>query len=433
MRPSARPVLPAPRPDGGGLAYHRRVSAPGLLANRDFRRLWIAQAISLFGDWFTYVAVGTLALSESTGLYGVAAVLVAHTLPRAVLAPFAGRLADRRDRGAILVVGSLLRALVVLVMIALVGDAGSGTAVLAGLVFLRMALSAFTDPAASAALPQLVPTHQLGSANALLGATWSTIFALGVAAGGFVTAFVGPRGALAIDAATFVLAAALFATLPRLRPGERSDASASASMVVTPDFLAAWRRTWRDPALLHVALAKIPVALANGGGWVLLHAVAGQQSAVAVTLGVMHGVRGIGTGVGPLLWARVGRLRGTISGIHLGTAVTLAGVALFSAFDLPALLVVASVLWGLGMGATWVTSTTRLQLLTPNALLGRLAAIDLMAHTCAQCLGGLLGAVVADALLAPAGAGWFGAAGGLLAWGLLVLLVRARARRSSQP
>ncbi|WP_434416946.1 MFS transporter [Nannocystis pusilla] len=404
------------------------MSTPGLLANRDFRRLWIAQAISLFGDWFTYVAVGTLALSESTGLYGVAAVLVAHTLPRAVLAPFAGRLADRRDRGTILVVGSLLRALVVLVMIAVVGSGDAGTVALAALVFVRMALSAFTDPAASAALPQLVPAHQLGAANALLGATWSTIFALGVAAGGFVTAFVGPHGALAIDAATFVLAAVLFATLPRLRPGERTASDASASVVGPPDFLAAWRRTWRDPALLHVALAKIPVALANGGAWVLLHAVAGreQAGAVAVTLGVMHGVRGIGTGVGPLLWARVARLRGTVSGIHLGTAVTLAGVALFAAFDAPAVLVVASVLWGLGMGATWVTSTTRLQLLTPNAMLGRLAAIDLMAHTCAQCVGGLLGAVVADALLFPAGAGWFGAAGGLLAWGLLVLLVRTR-------
>lgn len=405
------------------------MSTPGLLANRGFRRLWLAQAVSLFGDWFTYVAVGTLALSESTGLAGVAAVLVAHTLPRAVLAPFAGRLADRRDRGVILVVGSLLRALVVLLMIAVVGSGDAGTVALAGLVFLRMALSAFTDPAASAALPQLVPAHQLGSANALLGATWSTLFSLGVAAGGFVTAFVGPRGALAIDAATFLLAALLFATLPRLRPGEPIASEASASAIDSPDFLAAWRRTWRDPALLQAALAKMPVALANGGGWVLLHAYAGLQGvgAVAVTLGVMHGVRGLGTGLGPLLWARVERLRGTVPGIHLGTAVTLAGVALFAAFDLPAVLVVASILWGLGMGATWVTSTTRLQLLTPNALLGRLAAIDLMAHTCAQCLGGLLGALVADALLFPAAAGWLGAAGGLLAWGLLVLLVRSRA------
>lgn len=410
------------------------MSAPGLLANREFRRLWLALAISLFGDWFTYVAVGTLALSDSTGLYGVAAVLVAHTLPRALLAPFAGRLVDGRDRGKILVVGSVLRALVVLVMIAVVGRDGAGATALAGLVFVRMALSAFTDPAASAALPQLVPAHQLGAANALLGATWSAIFALGVAAGGFVTAFVGPRGALAIDAATFVVAALLFATLPRLRPGEASAGDASGSMVA-PDFLAAWRRTWRDPAALQAALAKTPVALANGGAWVLLHAVAARQGAaeVAVTLGVMHGVRGLGSGIGPLLWARFTRLRGTVLGLHLATGVTLAAVALFTAVDAQALLVLASVLWGLGMGATWVTSTTRIQLLTPNALLGRLAAIDLMGHTIAQCIGGLLGAVLAETLLAPAGAGWFGAAGGLLAWALLTLLVRARTPAPQSP
>ncbi|MCY1054129.1 MFS transporter [Nannocystis sp. SCPEA4] len=404
------------------------MSAPGLLANREFRRLWLALAVSLFGDWFTYVAVGTLALSESTGLYGVAAVLVAHTLPRALLAPFAGRLVDGRDRRSILVAGSLLRALVVLVMIAVVGGEGTGATVLAGLVFVRMALSAFTDPAASAALPQLVPAQQLGAANALLGATWSAIFALGVAAGGLVTAFVGPRGALAIDAATFVVAALMFASLPRLRPGERTATSDASASIVAPDFLAAWRRTWRDPPALQAALAKIPVALANGGAWVLLHAVAATQSAadVAVTLGLMHGVRGLGSGVGPLLWARFTRLRGTVLGLHLATGVTLAAVALFTVVDSRALLILASVLWGLGMGATWVTSTTRIQLLTPNALLGRLAAIDLMGHTIAQCIGGLLGAIIADAALAPAGAGWFGAGAGLLAWALLVLLVRTR-------
>ncbi|MGB1013557.1 MAG: MFS transporter, partial [Nannocystaceae bacterium] len=85
-----------------------------------FRRLWLGDAVSLFGDWFSYVAVGVLALgSDASGgeLLAVAVVLVAHSLPLAVLAPLAGRFADRYDRRAIMVGASLLRGLAVLGMI----------------------------------------------------------------------------------------------------------------------------------------------------------------------------------------------------------------------------------------------------------------------------------------------------------------------------
>lgn len=416
-RPAARLAQAAP------LAYHRRVSA--LLADRGFRRLWLAQAISLFGDWFTYVAVGTLSLSESSGLTGIAVVLVAYTLPRAVLAPLAGVVADRLDRRAILVGASLLRALVVLGMLV----AADAPLALAALLFVRTALSAFTDPAAGAALPQLVPVARLGAANALLAATWSAIFALGVAVGGIVTAAVGPRGALAIDAATFVLAAALFATLPRLRPGERSGETAPEAdreRESAPRFSAAWRLAWRERALLHAALAKLPVAFANGGAWVLLHALAGHLRAgdLALALGTLHAARAAGTGVGPILWARIARLRGTALGIEVATALTLVAVVGFTGVTAPAPLLLASVLWGLGVGATWVTSTTRIQTLAPNPFLGRLAAVDLMGHTVGQCLGGLVAALLADAWLAPNHAGWLVVAAAAALWCALALLVR---------
>ena len=82
-----------------------------LARNPGFRRLWSGDVISLFGDWFTYVAVGTLVVEGSQGLLAVAVVLLGHTLPRGVLGPLAGRIADRHDRRTIMVVVSLLRAL----------------------------------------------------------------------------------------------------------------------------------------------------------------------------------------------------------------------------------------------------------------------------------------------------------------------------------
>ena len=427
----------------------RPVTRGDLLRRGPFRRLWLGDAVSMFGDWFTYVAVGTLALSEGAGLLAVAVVLVAHTLPKAALAPLAGRLADRHDRRAIVVVVSLLRAVVVLAMLA-AAYAGAIAAVQA-LLFMRMALGAFVDPAAGAALPQLVRKDQLPAANALLGATYSTIFALGVAVGGVVTAWIGPIGALAIDAASFVIAAGILAGLPRLRPGdlhvddpraaaphgatrtvEAADATAArrhdaADTTVDRGALAdAWRLAWRDRPILQAALAKLPVALAAGGGWVVLHARADALADAALALGAFHAARALGTGLGPLLWARVPALRGSVAGLHAGVAAAFAGVAAFTLAGAPTSLLLASTLWGLGVGANWVTATARAQTLTPNHLLGRVGAIDLIGHTLGQCVGGLVGALVADRAHTADAAGWLGLGLGLTAWLALQALVGRR-------
>lgn len=386
---------------------------------RAFRRLWIGDAVSLLGDWFTYVAVGTLAVADGS-LWAVALVLVAHSLPRAVFAPLAGRLADRVDRRTIIVGFSVLRAAVVVGMI--VAAQLDALAAVQALLFVRMALGAFVDPALTAALPQLVPAAGLGAANAFIGALWSVMFSIGVGLGGLVTARVGTSGALAIDAITFLVAAGIFAALPRLPPGERTadDRGRLAD---------AWALAWREPAILQVLLARVPLAFATGAAWIWLHAYAGLNAglgAAALALGTLHALRGIGTGVGPVLWAQVPGLRGTPLGMHAGVWVGLVAIAAFVAAPSPTVALVAATVWGVGVGANWVTSTTRTQLLTPNQALGRIGGISLMLVTAAQCLGGVLGALIAGSRTAPA-AGWLGVAGGVLVW--LAIEAVARGRR----
>src|SRR5262249_43155426 len=151
----------------------RAVTWRELMGVRAFRRLWLGESVSLLGDWFTYVAVGALAVADGS-LWAVALVLLAHTLPRALFAGVAGRLADGFDRRTIIVGFSVLRAAVVILMIAAV-ELEAMTA-LQALLFVRMALGAFVDPAVGASLPQIVPPAGLGPANALIGATWSVMF-----------------------------------------------------------------------------------------------------------------------------------------------------------------------------------------------------------------------------------------------------------------
>ncbi|MGB1276429.1 MAG: MFS transporter, partial [Nannocystaceae bacterium] len=403
-----------------------------------FRRLWLGDAVSLFGDWFSYVAVGVLALgSDASGgeLLAVAVVLVAHSLPLAVLAPLAGRFADRYDRRAIMVGASLLRGLAVLGMIT-AALAGS-LAWVSGLLFVRMAFGAFIDPAANASLQQLVPRSQLSRANALLSATWSCVFAIGVAVGGLFTAAFGPVWALAVDGLTFMLAALILATLPRLRPGESvvprlgddqtapvetkpeaedrgadmggpklaglpeelggmaegdcevgnrskkpgvvgmggtglreepggmtdgdcegenqgektevEDPSGVDMRGLGPGLVSALRFTWHNRPIFQAALGKMPVAFANGGGWVLLHhaaAVGGAEvGGTAVALGVLHSARALGTGVGPIVWARSSVLGATATGLHASIGFSLLAVVAFVLAPTPVLAVAACVLW----------------------------------------------------------------------------------------
>lgn len=389
-----------------------------LLRHRAFRRLWCGDVVSMFGDWFTYVAVGVLALEADSGLWAVAFVLLAHTLPRAALAPLGGRLADRHDRRALMVVGSLLRALAVAAMIA--AAAASSTTWLAALLCLRMGLSAVVEPAASAALPQLVPLPLVGPANAWIGATWSVVFGLGVVVGGAVTAWVGPIAAMAIDAGTFVIAAAIFATLPALAPGPEARSRAPLGE--------AWAHLRRDRQAMRGALAKTPVALANGGAWVLMHALAGRPEVggAALALGALHGARAAGTGIGPLLWGRSRRLRGTSLGLDTATWVCLGGVAGFALAGPSWGAALGAGVWGLGLGACWVAATTRVQVSTPSEVLGRVAAIDLLGHTLGGCVGGVVGAWAASASGVDAAAGWAGLSLGALAWVALVWATRAR-------
>src|SRR5262245_51302082 len=77
-----------------------------------FGRLWAAGAVSLCGDWLSFVAVSVLALTAGGGPFALALVFAAHAVPGAVLAPVAGALVDRLDRRRVLVAVDVIAALV---------------------------------------------------------------------------------------------------------------------------------------------------------------------------------------------------------------------------------------------------------------------------------------------------------------------------------
>ena len=122
---------------------------------------------------------------------------------------------------------------------------------------------------------------------------------------------------------------------------------------------------------------------------------------MAVAIGVMQCVRAVGTGVGPLMPARI-----LPRDPRVGSLVAFAGMALFVGFDAIWVSVVALALWGVGQGHNWVNATAEVQAATPDHLLGRVTAIDLCLLSLGGALAGVLAGLVCDAWDDPASGAW---------------------------
>ena len=378
-------------------------------SNPDFRRLWFSHMISLIGDWLSYIAVSVISIQQGGGAFAVGMVMFVHSIPLAVMSPISGPLADRIDRKKLLIAGYLGASLLTL------GMWGAAMAesvwLLQAMLFLRVCVSAIAMNARSASIPALVGRENLRLANALLGVTWSLMFTLGLALGGFASEFLSPGGAILLDAMTFLLAVFVAMGLPSLKPQVGVEGPPRPGLT---DMLRAWRHVTARPKLLATVLAKTPPTVANSGAWVTLNLVAGHRlsfTTLAIAVGIMQSVRAIGTGIGPLLPTRI-----LPRDPQIGALVSIGGMLLLAASESTAITFVALGLWGIGQGHNWVISAANLQASTPDHLLGRVTAIDFFMFSVGGAFAAMLAGYLCDVMDDPAAGTWVVSAIGLMIW-----------------
>lgn len=178
----------------------------------DLAVLTCGLAVSVAGDAAAFVAL--LLRLQPHGSGWVAALLAAELVPFVVLAPVVGRVVDRFETRAVLIL-ALLGQAVVAVPLALL-DAPAPTVVL----FAALAsLSAFVRPATNALVPAITGPEGRERGFARLGLSFGLGWIVGPAVGGLLTGWFGVRAAVLADAATFaVLAAACLLLTVRRRP-----------------------------------------------------------------------------------------------------------------------------------------------------------------------------------------------------------------------
>jgi MFS family permease len=346
--------------------------------NVAFRRLWLAEAVSLAGDWFTLIALAVV-VSRQTGGSGLAvgALVVTQLFPWVVVGPWGGMLADRFDRRRLLIATDLARTLNVLLLIPAANGGPLWLVLL--LVLVHFSLASIFEPARSALVPRLVASHQLVSAGTLSSVTWSVMLAAGGMLGGSVLSVVGVSVAFLVDAATFLASAALIAGIPA-RAGARAAEEPQPTGRVRFREGLAW--SLAHPGASVAVLVKAINGVAIIDTFLVLYAtrlfVWGEGGVLSI--GFLWGCFGVGAILGPVLLNRlsdgsVPRLRRLIA---VGAA--LLSCALFVLAGARSLLTAGAgfLLRGMGGSANWTYSSVILQKTVPDRMLGRLSALDLL-------------------------------------------------------
>jgi MFS family permease len=383
--PTLAPGTGPKPPEGHGTAVLGRRRA---FRTPAFRRLFAAQTISRWGDTFNAVALVILVFRLTGSGLKVAGTVAFEIAPVLLLGFVAGAIVDRHPRRRIMVMADLGRAAIA-VALAIFGD---NLAVIYAAAFGLSVGTVFFNPAASSLLPSVVRPDDLVEANSAL---WSAAVISQIALAplaGVLVAFAGAGPAFLLNAASFVVSAALLRGLPVLAHPAQAPRRRMA------DVAEGLRIIRRSRFLGTLAGVQALAALSAGATSALLVVLAERHLDVgAGRFGLLIAAIGVGAGLGALLLRRFiadPRRPGVLFGPYLlrgGVDLTLAGTTNFGV-ALGALGV-----YGVGTSTGMVTYNSLLQSTVPDRLRGRIFAFyDVVWQSC-RLLSIAAGGILADA------------------------------------
>jgi MFS family permease len=192
------------------------------LRHRDLRLLVASFFVDQVGSWSYVVVISVYVFDRTHSTQWLAALGICRWGPGLLLASYGGVLADRYQRVTVLIVSSLASAALMAGMaVAVAADAP------VGLVLALTALSATAltpyQPAAGALTPEVVGEQDLAAANSIFSALEYLVVVLGPGIGGLLLLTGRPVVGVAVNAASFLAAAAI---ISRLRVRSRGGAGA---------------------------------------------------------------------------------------------------------------------------------------------------------------------------------------------------------------
>lgn len=343
--------------------------AAPLARHAPFLVFWAARVLAGMGLQVAAAAVGWHVYDLTHDAMALGLVGLAQFVPMMLLTLPAGQAADRFDRRIVVAVSQALAGLAALVLMLGSFEGWLTTGWIYAAVIVIGAARAFLNPAMAALLPGLVTTAQFPRASALASSANQAATIVGPAAGGLLFGF-GAAVPYALTAFCFLTAALLVLTI---RPLRRLESLRGAGLAELFGGIAFIRR--QRIVLGSISLDLFAVLL--GGATALLPIYADQVlHAGALGLGLLRSAPAVGA-IAMASWlsfrplrARVGRTM-FAAVIAFGVATVVFGLSR----DLP-LSLLALVAMGAADNVSVVVRSSLVQLATPEALRGRVSAVN---------------------------------------------------------
>ena len=360
-----------------------------------FHKLAISNLLAQSAEQLTLAAVPILAvlmLQAGPGQIGVLAAI--QSLPFLLLSMPLGLLADSMSRKKLMLFSEILRVLALMVLIAGLLLDQISAALLATVGFFAAVGTVGFSVSAPSLVPALVNRAHLAKANGRLELARSMAFAGGPALAGALIAWMGASTSFVLS---FMLSLAAVGFLNQIKEPARQAApdrhpwlelKDGAHFVWTHEFLrpilftsVAWNISWFVLQAIYVPYAIRTLGMSS--------------SAVGLTLACY----GAGMIFGSLLASKIVARMAFGNAILLGPFFSVLAAAVMAATHFWPASAVAGLsyfLFGFGPIIWTITSTTLRQSVTPNTLMGRVTAINIVAGTGARPIGALLGGLVGE-------------------------------------
>jgi MFS family permease len=358
-----------------------------LRRHRDFRLLFVGQALSFFGSEVTYVALPYQVFQLTDSTLAVGLLSLAEFAPLMFMAFVGGALSDAFDRRRMVQVAELGSGLAIGVLLLNSLLPHPRVWVLFVIAPILAALYGILRPSLDAMVPRLVPRDELPAASALEGFRGTLGSIAGPALAGIIIAAAGVPAAYALDAATFGISLVALWLMRAVPPAP--DAPPVSLQSIREGIRYAFSR---EELLGTYGIDMI--AMFFGMPMALFPAIAEEFGGAGV-LGLLYAAPAVGSLLASVTGGWVGRVHRhglAIVFAAMGWGLAIIGFGLAEDLWLAlACLVVAG-------GADMISGIFRMTIWNqtiPNRLRGRLAGIEQVSYTSGPLLGNLEAGVVA--------------------------------------
>jgi MFS family permease len=385
---------------------------PLLHENAVFRRFWLGQTISLFGDQVSLIAVplvAVLVLDANAAQMGY--LIAAELIPNLLFALHAGAWVDRRGRRRqTMIATDLGRAGAIATIPLAYGLDVLTIEQLYVVAFLVGSLSVLFQVSYASLFVSIVPREEYVSANSLLAGSRAFSFVAGPSIGGVLVQLLKAPVALLVDAVSYLFSAFYLGSIspvePPTEPAERGHVVAGIRFVLG------------NPTMRASLLATATINLFNFIFWALFILYAVRSLHVrAGTLGLVLGAGAVGGIIGSIVTTRLGRRIGIGPAFLFGCILFPVPLLLVPLAGGPKPLVLAMLFLaefgsGLGVMILDISAASIFAALVPHRLRSRVSGAYTLVNYGVRPLGSLIGGLLGSSIgLRPTL--WIAAAGAI--------------------